>query len=185
MKRTRILQIFSRLPVVVTLLGLAAVPALANGDDSLCSVESIAGNWLFATEVGQQMLFPGQEGDITALGTMNIDREGNLSGEFDVTVAEFVSLPDRTYSGSVTVDPDCRGTLTFVTGAGNVRTDSIAVLNESEMWGMTQDPASLWTYRVRRISKAAGPDAIASELAAMKLLVRRMAAALGVLRRGE
>ncbi len=143
---------------VVLMLGAAAAPAQAQGQRRLlCSTESIAGRWMFATGVGQQTLFSPQEGDITAIGTMNIEPNGELSGVFDVTVADFIFLQDRTYAGWVEVFPDCRGVLTFVTSAGNVRTDSIVVLNQNEMWAMTRDPASLWTYQVRRISTAPRP----------------------------
>ncbi len=118
----------------------------------LCSVEKIAGSWLFATQVGH---FPGEPffADITALGTMNIDRDGSLSGEFDANVSEFDLFPllGVTYWGSVSVDPDCTGTLTFSTSTGSTRTDSIAVLSNNEMWGMSLDPGNLWTYEVRRI----------------------------------
>ena len=166
MKRIRILEVH-RLAGAVLLLGLAAVPALAQDGDRPCSVQSIAGEWMFATEVGQQAFIPDQEGDITAIGTMNIDSEGNVNGEFDNTIAEFMSFPDNTYAGSITVDADCRGTLTFITSSGAMRTDSIAVVSQSEFWGMSRDPNSLWTYRVQRISRGAGPDALAAKIDAI------------------
>lgn len=167
MTRTRILRVFAQLTGFVLLFAVAAAPAPAQGGNTPCSIQSIAGNWMFATEVGQQAIFPAADGDITALGTMNIDALGNVSGEFDVTVAEFFFGPDRTYSGSVTVDPDCRGTLIFVTGTGAMRTDSIAVLSSDEMWGMSQDVSNLWTYRVRRISKAPGLDVLSAKIDAI------------------
>ncbi|HUE87983.1 MAG TPA: hypothetical protein VMO26_18065 [Vicinamibacterales bacterium] len=142
--------------MTVTLLGLGlvlATPAWAHAEGRRCSIQSIAGAWVFGTDVGQQKILPG--GDITAIGTMNIDREGNVSGKFDVTVAEFGFFPNITYTGSVTVNPDCTGTLTFVTSLGTSRTDSIAVLGRTELWFMSQDPSNLWTGRARRIS---GPD---------------------------
>lgn len=116
-----------------------------------CTVESLSGNWLFATGVGH---FPGPEpfsGDITALGTMNIDRDGQLEGVFDATVSEVALLPGTTYTGNVTVNEDCTGTLVFETSAGSVRTDSIAIINDDEFWGMSQDPGNLWTYQARRV----------------------------------
>lgn len=152
MTTNRKLRASAHLTVAALLISLAA-PALAN---PRCSNRTIAGNWLFATGVGQQKILPG--GDITALGTMNIDSSGNVSGKFGVTLAEFMFLPDRTYTGSVTVNPDCTGTLTFVTSAGTVRTDSIAVVNQDEIWGMSQDPFNLWTYKVRRIARVPGLD---------------------------
>jgi hypothetical protein len=138
--------------ITVTAVAMWLVLApLAGADDQgrSCSIRSLAGRWVFATEVGQ---FPAFGGDITAIGTMNIDREGNVSGEFDATVASRAFLANIAYSGSVTVEEDCTGTLTFETSAGTVRTDSIAVVAQNEMWGMSQDPGNLWTYRVRRLS---------------------------------
>lgn len=136
----------------VLILGLVlAAPAMAgDGKDGSCSTRSLAGRWIFATDVGQ---FPDFGGDITAIGTMNIDKKGNVSGEFDFTVAQVVFGPDITYEGSITVGADCTGTLHFVTSDGGERTDSIAVVGNGEMWGMSQDILNLWTYRARRISK--------------------------------
>lgn len=118
-----------------------------------CSTRMLAGKWVFATSIGRQMLgapFPPGK-DITAIGTMNIERNGSLSGEFDATVQDTFFLPGNTYSGAVVIDSDCTGTLTFITSQGTVRTDSIVVVSRKEMIGMSQDPLNLWTYQVRRI----------------------------------
>ena len=117
-----------------------------------CSLRNVTGRWLFATSIGRQMLpdLP-PEKDITALGTMFIKRDGSISGTFDVTVEDTFFAPGVPYEGSVVVNPDCTGTLTFVTGLGSVRTDSIAVVGRSEILGMSQDLANLWTYQVRRV----------------------------------
>ena len=119
---------------------------------SRCTVRKVAGRWLFATAIGRQMLpnFPPDK-DITALGTMVIQRDGTVSGTFDVTVEDTVFMAGIPYDGSVVVNPDCTGTLTFVTGAGSARTDTIAVVDRSEIIGMSQDPANLWTYQARRV----------------------------------
>jgi len=77
---------------LIVLFALLGRPAAA---DDGCSVRSIAGNWLFATDIGRQMLgepFPPDK-DITALGTMHIGRDGTISGTFDVTVQDFAFLP--------------------------------------------------------------------------------------------
>ena len=129
-------------------LGVGLGPAGAE-EGRECSVEHIAGSWLFATQVGH---LAAASSDITALGTMNIDREGNVTGEFDVTVAEVAFGPGNTYWGSVAVNPDCTGTLTFETDRPSERTDSIAILSDNEMWGMSQDKNNLWNYDIRRIS---------------------------------
>lgn len=167
MKRITILRILGRLVAVTTLSGLVAAPAMAKDENRPCSIQSIAGSWIFATDVGQQRLFPDQEGDITAIGTMNIDSEGTVKGMFDAAVMGFTHLPNVPYSGSITVEPDCRGTLTFITGAGTTRTDSIAVLNRNEIRGMSQDTANIWTYRARRISMANGLDVLEAKIDAI------------------
>jgi hypothetical protein len=133
---------------LATFLAVAA-PAMAHGKGRPCSVKAIAGSWIFATGVGE---FPAYGGNITAIGTMKIDRQGTLAGTFDFTVSTVVFQPDVSYTGTVTVEPDCTGTVTIETSAGTTRTDSIAVVGPNEFWGMSQDPANLWTYRARRIS---------------------------------
>ena len=130
---------------------LAGTPADANAG---CSVKDIAGKWIFATGIGRQSLggnFP-PEKDITAIGTMNINRDGTLEGKFDVTVED--AFPGSlTYAGSVVVNPDCTGTLNFVTSAGSSRIDSFAIVNRHQILAMSQDPANLWTYQIRRIAR--------------------------------
>jgi|GEM_PF-3904559 hypothetical protein len=117
-----------------------------------CSMRNVAGKWLFATSIGRQMLpnFPPDK-DITALGTMVIALDGSLSGTFDVTVQDSFFMAGIPYEGSVVINRDCTGTVTFVTGVGSVRTDSIAVVGPNEILGMSQDPFNLWSYQARRV----------------------------------
>ena len=121
--------------------------------DRGCSVRDVAGKWMFATSIGRQMLpgFPPDK-DITAIGTMNIARDGSLEGTFDVTVEDSFFQPGIPYSGSIIVNRDCTGTVEFVTALGSARTDSIVIVNRSSMIAMSQDPLNVWTYQVRRIS---------------------------------
>jgi hypothetical protein len=118
------------------------------GEPQDCSARMLAGRWMFATDVGKQTFFPG--GDITAIGTFRVDRRGNLAGAFDATVAGWMHLPAVTFTGAFTVNPDCTGTLTFVTGRGTTRTDSIVILGD-RIHGMSQDVQFLWTYEARRM----------------------------------
>lgn len=136
-------------------LAFNSTPALA---DKACSTKKMAGNWMFATGIGRQSLgepFPPDK-DVTAIGLINVARDGTLSGKFDVTIEDFGFIPGVEFSGSLMVNPDCTGTLSFVTTVGTVRTDSIVVVNRREILGMTQDPANLWTYQVRRIAGNGG-----------------------------
>lgn len=148
------------LTIAVGLLAMSVLLGSQALADDRCSTRMIAGNWAFATGIGRQSLgppFPEGE-DITAIGIFSIDRHGNLAGKFDVTVEDFLFFPENTVTGTVTVKSDCTGTLTFVTSAGTARTDSIVVISRREILGMTQDPANLWTYQVRRLSKGSSRD---------------------------
>ena len=126
---------------------------LSNSGRHGCSMRDVAGRWLFATSIGRQMLpnFP-PEKDMTALGTMNIRQDGSLTGTFDVTVQDTFFMAGIPYEGSVVINRDCTGTLTFVTGVDSARTDTIAIVARGEMLAMSQDPFNLWTYQVRRVS---------------------------------
>lgn len=144
----------------ITLLAAAlqlagAAAHAADGVGRECRTKNLAGRWLFATGIGHQQTGPPAPppGDITAIGTMNIDRQGELEGTFDVTFEGAGFLPGILYAGSATLDEDCTGTLTFVTSSGSERTDSIALVEHDLIWGMSQDPNNLWTYRVKRISR--------------------------------
>ena len=141
------------LSITILLMGMGLLPAAQALADGACSTRSMAGRWMFATGIGRQSLegFPVGK-DITAIGIFSVDRFGNATGSFDVTVQDTVFFPNVTFTGSLTVNRDCTGTLTFITSAGTARTDSIVVVSRREMLGMTQDPANLWTYQVRRIS---------------------------------
>jgi len=118
------------------------------GDGPDCSARMLAGRWMFATDVGVQSFFPGNE--ITAIGTFRVDRLGKLSGKFDATVAQWMHLPGLTFTGAFTVNADCTGTLSFVTSNGRSRTDSIVIVGDL-IYGMSQDVQFLWTYRARRM----------------------------------
>ncbi len=137
---------------LVLTLSMSTSPVFA---DRGCSIRDVAGKWVFATSIGRQMapMFP-PEKDITAIGTMNVGRDGSIEGVFDVTVEDTFFQPDIPYTGTMTINRDCTGTLEFVTGIDSARTDSIVVVNRSEILGMSQDPLNLWTYQVRRIAFA-------------------------------
>jgi hypothetical protein len=134
-----------------TALTLAALLLGSNsfaGESQECSARQLAGRWMFATDVGRQLYFPG--GDITAIGTFRVDRSGNLRGVFDATVAGWMFLPGVTFTGAFAVNPDCTGTLTFTTATGSSRTDTIVILGDT-IRGMSQDTTFLWTYEAKRM----------------------------------
>ncbi len=129
-----------------------AAASLAISGRKGCSLADVVGRWVFATAIGRQMapMFPADK-DLTALGTMLIKRDGTLSGTFDLTVEEFDHFSGIGYDGLIQINRDCTGTLTFVNEFGATRTDSIAVVGRSEILAMSQDPANLWTYEIRRV----------------------------------
>lgn len=141
-----------RQALAITAIAFFALTGTPSEANAACSIKDIAGKWIFATGVGRQSLGFPSDGDMTALGTMNIERDGSLSGTFDATVEDFAPLLSVTYFGYVQVNPDCTGTITFATSAESSRTDSIAIINRREILGMSQDPANLWTYQIRRIA---------------------------------
>ena len=141
----------------LSILAIGAV-ALAQGPmdadagqrrHSFCKPAAAVGSWAFATDVGHETIAFG--GDITAIGIFDVLVDGSVAGVFDVTFQNQASIPSVPFGGNLTLDSDCRGTLTFTTGTGSTRTDSIILINPYEMWGMSRDPANLWTYRVRRL----------------------------------
>lgn len=138
--------------LTLCLLLLSAGLANPAWADRGCSVRDVAGKWMFATGIGRQMLpnFPPDK-DITAIGTMNIARDGSLEGTFDVTVEDTFFQPGIPYGGSIVVNKDCTGTVEFVTALGSARTDSIVIVNRGAIIAMSQDPLNLWTYEVRRV----------------------------------
>lgn len=141
-------------PVRMSAKGPALTPAALVGPPNLlpCSTAALAGHWVFATDVGHQSIVPGQTGDITAIGTINLDAQGNADGTFDFTVADYMFFGGNTQTATMTVNPDCTGTVDLSTSIGSHRTDSIVVVNSNEFWGMSQDPHNLWTYKAHRIS---------------------------------
>jgi hypothetical protein len=134
--------------LAMTVGALAATPTRAG--EVGCSPKMLVGSWVFATDVGQ---YPAFGGDITALGTLNVDWQGNVSGTFDATVAEGDYLANVAYWGTITVDEDCRGTAEIETQYRNTRRDSFVLVSPTEFWGMSQFPENLWTYRARKLPR--------------------------------
>ena len=132
---------------VIAFSALEIPVSYASDGGFVCSNQMVAGRWLFASDVGN---LPGIDTDITAIGTMNLSSEGEVSGKFDVTVSNTFFGPDNTYTGTFSINPDCTGTLQFVTSSGSSRTDSIIVVSRTEIIGMSQDIYNIWTYQVRR-----------------------------------
>lgn len=94
---------------------------------------------------------------MTALGTLNFDIHGNMSGKYDFNVAGFPGNWSGTQAGKVTVNPNCTGIMTFTwndsTGEGT-RLDSLAIARSGrEILGMVADGSAVWTYKAERINE--------------------------------
>jgi len=141
------------LRMTLLIIGISLLPITQALADSPCSTRAMAGHWVYASSIGQTVADPSLPAIfISSLGTINIDKNGNISGTFDFNGLGLFFIPDITATGSITVKPDCRGTLYFLSSTGSERTDSIVVVSRNEMLGMSQDPQSVFTYQVRRIS---------------------------------
>ncbi len=122
-----------------------------------CSLKTIVGSWVYATGVGE---FRDENGNLTgrgtSMGTWNVDKDGNMTGEFDATLSFLgyrnLVLEDVEYWGPVTVYPDCTGTYSFETEHGSTRTESIVISgNGSEIRGMSHTEGVLWTFTLKRV----------------------------------
>lgn len=139
---------------------MVMVPASTHGQTRPCSVGMLEGAWVFATGIGHLSAQPPipeavRGRDITAMGTINIDGRGNLSGTYDNVIADVGSSLRVTFVGTVTVNTNCTGTLAFTDSRGASRTDSIVVIlrgEQSELWGMSRNHLLLWTYTAKRIA---------------------------------
>ena len=125
-----------------------------------CSTSDLAGKWVFYTDVGHDLPAlnkPLPLGLITALGTMNINRAGELEGVFDFNAENFPypieSRLDLSFIGNATLNNDCRGRLTFVTSNGDARNDSFVLIGKKKIRAMSLRTDVIWTYTAERISK--------------------------------
>jgi len=92
----------------------------------------------------------------TALGVFKIDADGNLTGTYDST---FLGSPPNfypatNYVGTVSVNPNCMGTLSFHdVGSTDMIVQSIVIARSGrEMLGMFQDPSdALGTFKCERV----------------------------------
>jgi hypothetical protein len=119
-----------------------------------CSIATIAGAWAFTTTD----IMYNSDGTVggTALGVFKIDADGNLTGTYDST---FLGSPPNfypatNYVGTVSVNPNCMGTLSFHdVGSTDMIVQSIVIARSGrEMLGMFQDPSdALGTFKCERV----------------------------------
>jgi hypothetical protein len=142
---------------------ILGVPAVGYSDTAACSIGMVEGAWVFATGIGQLGSQPplaerirGKQ--ITAIGTLNIDARGDVSGRFDQTVGD-IGPVSATYTGRLTLRDDCSGSVSLITSGGTARTDSIVVVANgqspaTEIWGMSRENFVTWTYVAKRTASS-------------------------------
>jgi hypothetical protein len=122
-----------------------------------CSIATIAGAWAFTTTD----IMYNSDGTVggTALGIFRIDGNGNLAGTYDSTFLGPAPnfYPATNYVGTVTVNPNCMGTISFHdVGSDDIIVQSIVIARGGrEILGMFQNPAdALGTFKCERINGA-------------------------------
>jgi hypothetical protein len=127
------------------------VPASANQKHT-CSIATIAGAWVFTTHNLYQ-----QNGmlDGNALGTANYGKDGSVRGTYDWAGTSGF-YPGNSYVGTVTVNPDCTGTISQHDVGSDVLILQSIVISDGgrEIWGMFQNPTNdVGTFTLKRVSE--------------------------------
>jgi len=123
--------------LIVSAFTLALLSRTSSAQAGQCSLAGSAGNFGF-TLTGT-ILLPTGAVPIAAVGRATIDAAGNVSGTESRSVGG--SFADETFAGTLTVNPDCTGTLTvkFYESGQLVRTSvvsTVAVDNQREVLGV-------------------------------------------------
>lgn len=145
---------FLKACAVAALVSGISAPALAQDNGhAFCSVEALAGNWVFASNDAGRFFEDGTATEVaTVMGSLSIETDGTFDGEFDLIFGGVIALLDVFWEGEMTVDPDCRGTTFFsVPAFGTSRSDTIAVVSAHEILGMSLDPTNIWSYQMRKL----------------------------------
>lgn len=104
MKRTFVL---TTLAIILGATFLSLVPGAGAQDDGACSNASVAGKWGFTTNGTVVGIGPRD-----SLGIFTLDGAGKLV-DGKATASLNGSVTDETFSGTYTVNPDCRGKLSI------------------------------------------------------------------------
>jgi hypothetical protein len=117
-----------------------------------CSISTIAGAWVFTTDV----LYT-EEGTVDgiALGIINIGIDGSYGGTYDWAGTTGFSLGNE-FIGTVTVNPDCTGTVSFhsVGDTYDVLQSIVIAGSGQEIWGDFQNPADdVGVWRAKRTAQ--------------------------------
>jgi hypothetical protein len=154
---TKVRIVMLGLIVAVVVAFVAATPSAQTVPASTtqkhtCSIATIAGAWVFTTHNLYQ-----QNGmlDGNALGTANYGKDGSVRGKYDWAGTSGF-YPGNSYVGTVTVNPDCTGTISqHDVGSDVIILQSIVISDGGrEIWGMFQDPTNdVGTFTLKRVSE--------------------------------
>jgi hypothetical protein len=117
-----------------------------------CSIATIAGKWVFITDV---LYTQAGTVDGIAMGTISIGMDGSYVGTYDWSGTGGAFLGND-YIGTVTVNPDCTGTVSFHdVGSTYEVVQSIVIARDGqEIWGDFQNPADdVGIWRAKRITE--------------------------------
>ena len=152
----------SRIPilgliVVAVVAFIAATPfaqmsQVSANNKHTCSIATIAGAWVFTTN---NLYLQNGMLDGNALGTANYGEDGTVSGKYDWEGTTGF-YPGNSWVGTVSVNPDCTGTLSFHNvGSDQMVVQSIVIARSGqEIRGMFQDPTiDVGTFTAKRVSE--------------------------------
>jgi hypothetical protein len=124
----------------------------ANTKVPRCSTATIAGAWVFTAN---NLYLQDGTLDGNAMGTANYHVDGTLDGTYDWEGTGGF-YPGIAYAGTLSVNPDCTGTISFHdVGDTYVVVQSIVIARSGqEIWGMFQNPADdVGTFKLTRITE--------------------------------
>jgi len=152
----------SRIPilgliVVAVVAFIAATPfaqmsQVSANNKHTCSIATIAGAWVFTTN---NLYLQNGMLDGNALGTATYGKDGSVRGTYDWEGTTGF-YPGNSYVGTLSVNPDCTGTLSFHNvGSDQMVVQSIVIARSGqEIRGMFQDPTiDVGTFTAKRVSE--------------------------------
>ena len=117
-----------------------------------CSIATIAGDWVFTTN---NLYLQNGMLDGNALGTATYGKDGSVRGTYDWEGTTGF-YPGNSYVGTLSVNPDCTGTISFHNvGSDQLVVQSIVIARSGqEIRGMFQDPTiDVGTFTAKRVSE--------------------------------
>ena len=129
---------------IAALLVLGSVPALRADDNHPCSTRHVAGRWGF-NETGQVAGTP-----TLAVGTLTIDRSGNVAGAGTFNIGGDVN--DVLFSGTITINADCTGHMSLPDIP--IEYDVVVVEGSNEMLFVSRDATYVFNADAKRRTPA-------------------------------